>query len=367
MSGLNAERKLNTIIKSGVIVYNIARSEKQISFDVDYKSASVVKDVLKEFSYTKNNSQPRGLYFILQSLRGRIGLIVGSILFVLIIIFSSSVVLDYRVQGNNFVTDAQIIDLLSQNGYNIGRFKAGINVDKIQELIVSHFDNIAFASVILKGNTIVVSIKEEKLQEEQQMLPLYAQFSGVVTKVNLQRGTLLVGVGDVVKKGQKIVEPYEVVNGKTIAVEPKAEVLATVALKGQVVYDTNNMIKGRVGKVYQTRSLEFMSLCVPCPPCGDKSVLDGEFEVEKTEEVLPTLLSIKQKRTTYYALGDVSAPDYERDKDMLERESVYLAYAQIDGNYEIISQNTQTIQVQGVYYITTYLQIYKNILTGSMV
>jgi len=67
--------------------------------------------------------------------------------------------------------------------------------------------------------------------------------------------------------------------------------------------------------------------------------------------------------TTYYEIGEIGKPDYERDKASLEKQSQYLAYQNLPDDATIINKSTQTVLIDNIYHITTYIEVQANIAT----
>lgn len=363
VSGLNAERKLNTFFKSGISIFNIIRQEKSIYFEVLSKDKDKVQSYLKnvnvEFAFNYI-----GLALFLEHAKKRIGVIIGVAVFLCMLFASSNIVMQINIQGNNTISTQEIVEVLKRNGFNTFSVKSAYNLDAIQNLVVDNFENIAFASAIIRGNTLIVSVKENVKEKKPSYEPLYAMQSGVITGLNIKRGTCVVSVGDVVQKGQIIIEPYEVLHGERVMVSPDAEVVARAYVKGCVEYDSKGFLQGRVGDEYIVRKMNFLGMNIPCVSSGDISILNAKYEVEVQEEIINAIVPIKITKTHYYKIGDVQKADYERDKDALEKQSQYLALAELDADAEIVEQKTQTIEVEGVYYITTYIEVKKNILSA---
>lgn len=362
---LNAERKLNALHSRGIQTYDIEKGEHSLSFSVDKKHEQQVKEILQHES---NDMQTKtiGLESFLQFMRNRIGLIVGLCISFLLILIFSNVLLVYDIKGLNRVEKSEIIDLLKENGYNIGSLSFSLNVEDIEPLILSHFPDISFASALVVGNTLVLHIKEKDYDEETDTTlfsPIYAEFTGVISEMKVQQGTPLVKVGDIVKKGQMLIAPYVLDGDKSIPVQAKGEVYARTYIKGQVVYDTNKPLQGRTGNVYIKRTMNILGMNVPCSQQGDESILQSTYEVETITQTMNGIVPIIMQDTIYYEIGDIGEANYERDRVALEKESLYKAYENIKSNFEIVSQNTQTIEIDGVYHITTYLEVRKNIAT----
>ena len=257
LKSLNTERKVNELIKNGVDVFDLERNDKEITFCVEKKNEEKVKEFFKNeecevFSYGAGN--------ILFFLKNRIGIVIGSVIFVILIALFSNLLMNIEVEGNNFVQTKQIIDILEQNGYNKLDFTSTIDVNDIENCLINSIPEISFASAMKRGNTLIIKVRENSQEQKENFSPLYAEFSGVISSIKIMNGTPLVSVGDVVKKGQVLVLPYEIISGNQVSVTPKAEIGAKVFIKGQVQYDISKKIIGRTGF---SHSWIFLSCSLP--------------------------------------------------------------------------------------------------------
>ncbi len=361
-SALNFNLRLMQLNKQNVYISNIERHQNIIHFTANKEWLEIIIQTFKNdnhFSYSlKPTSQA------LQLIKNRKGLILGFALFVIMLLLSPHLILNYKIEGASEHVQAQIIDTLVNNGYNIFRFKDVSACDKIEQLITSNVKEVKFASCAFSSSTLIVSIIEDDIEEEKALSPIYASSSAVITALNVKSGTPLVKVGDVVKKGQVLVQPYEIINGVNIEVAPSAEIYGREYIKGYVEYNLNSALLGRTGKTYTQTSLNFLSLQVPSKCYGDQNILNGKFEMQTTTQNKCILFVPYQKQiTTYYEIGEIGKPDYERDKASLEKQSQYLAYQNLPDDATIINKSTQTVLIDNIYHITTYIEVQANIAT----
>ena len=175
VKGLNAERTLNNLLKNGINLTQIKREDKNICFILKHNDKLKLEEYLNENGITFE-CKPIGVLYWLNLLKTRWGIIIALVLFVCTLIYSSNVVLQYNVQGNNLVATEQIIQALSNSGATVGKTKKQIDVKNAENVLLDSFEQIGFASVIVKGNSLVFIIKEKKEQQVVSYKPLYALF-----------------------------------------------------------------------------------------------------------------------------------------------------------------------------------------------
>ena len=142
---------------------------------------------------------------------------------------------------------------MKQNGFEKINKKSDIDTSKFEKDLSSNLKNVSLVSIIIKGNTLVVSIKEKvqnsEYENKDNFAPIVSDFDGILTKVQLVQGTLNKKVGDIIKKGDVLVFPYIVdASGNQRQVEPKAEIYAKVYITQKASFYDVEMIAKRTGK-----------------------------------------------------------------------------------------------------------------------
>jgi len=176
------------------------------------------------------------------------------------------------------------------------------------------------------------------------------------------QGTALVRAGDIVKKGDILIAPYVISSdGTTNTIKAKGVVKANIWLKGSTQFCENGQKLVRSGNCFSYNLIKLFGMQMPF------KVTDNEyeyFEIERTTNfvakdiVLPMIIeNVKVYEMIYIA----ETKKFSEVEDILVRESVYKAYEQIKDNFEIISEQTDVVEVGGVYYINTYIKVSKNI------
>ena len=149
-----------------------------------------------------------GLPSLLFDYRNRIGLLIGTACAALIIVFSSRFLWGIEVNGNVRMTDEAIKTILSENGIEVGKPLKSLDVNNAENSIMLANEDIAWISVNISGNVASVEVKEtDKRQEstEKQYANLVAKCDGEIELIEVFDGNSVVKIGDVVKKGDILV------------------------------------------------------------------------------------------------------------------------------------------------------------------
>jgi similar to stage IV sporulation protein len=149
-----------------------------------------------------------GFPFFLYYRRKRIGFALGALIAVLMIVSFESIIWDVRISGNETLTETEILDALEECGFGIGTSKRGFRADVLENKAMILDSRIAWMSVNVKGTVAYVQVRESQSRDEdnnKSPANLVASRSGVIQRVELKEGNLLVAAGDRVNEGDLLV------------------------------------------------------------------------------------------------------------------------------------------------------------------
>ena len=216
---------------------------------------------------------------------------------------ASNYVLNIKILGNESRSSQDIIAVLNENGVNIFNPLNLKTNENIEQIILDNFSEVSMVSVIKKGNTILINIKERLLNDEYEQVgkhtSLIATNDGIITDIQLIQGTLLVKIGDIVRTGDYLVAPYVIdSSGNKISIEPKANIYADVWLSGESEHYDVKKITEKTGNQITERAVVFLNQIV----YTNKIELPfKEYEMEITERYLSkSIIPIKYKTIKYY-------------------------------------------------------------------
>lgn len=156
--------KLYKILKSNNIeMENIERIDyKTIYFVVFATKIKKLFAILKDSCYTITVIEYYGLIKYFQFFKKKLGYVIGSVLFLMVLIVSNFFVSSIKIYGNSILSSQTIMDVLKQNGIEQGKLISNIDEESIENLLSNQFEDISLISVIKKGTSIIINIKEKQ-------------------------------------------------------------------------------------------------------------------------------------------------------------------------------------------------------------
>ncbi len=165
----------------------------------------------------------------------RPALLLGAVLFAVWTVYSSRLIWDVRIEGNDKTPTSDILALLEELGCGIGDYYPSINFNHLHAEYAARQNDIAWLSVYMNGTVAEVQVRElykdERPKKEAGVFAnLVAASDGVVEEVNVFEGQACVRAGDTVRAGQVLISGVVEHKDGSIRYEYAAgEVICTVA------------------------------------------------------------------------------------------------------------------------------------------
>ncbi len=360
IKGVNQERFFNNLVKRYKIFELDRKDKTHCSFKVNYRDAKKVRAEILNAGLTIEKERSKSLLYFLTKFLTCYGILSAIVICSCFYFIQFSRIERIEVWGDY---DSELIkEFVEQNLQN--KNKNRVDCQKIENLINNEFDDLSFVSVAIVGQTMVVNVKSSIVPPEMQgeFAPIISPSDGIVREINLIQGTLKVDVGDIIQKGQILVEGY-VINseGESMDLQPRAEIVLDVWAEGESVHFDQQLVTSRTGNKTVRTSVtlfghEFYS--------NNAQVQFDQYEEEQTSKPLikNNLLPFILTKTTYYEtqtqLVVSSFAEHEQEMISQARENCLQNLAEYeiikDENYRIIeAAGTTTVK----YVITASLRV----------
>ena len=153
-----------------------------------------------------------GLFGFFKNLNNKAGVLVGIILSALLLILSANTVWDIRVEGNEKISEARVVEELKKQGFEIGRGWSFLNRSRIENGILNDFEEISWININRAGSVAIIKVIENENPNEKNKGDSGYKYSNIVAKndcvieeISVKRGTAMVKAGDAVKAGDILI------------------------------------------------------------------------------------------------------------------------------------------------------------------
>ena len=210
---------MNICMRHGYVYRDSVFEDGRICITVSLRTAKKLLASSAERGIELREEMETGVPRIFYRYRHRYGIAVGALLSALIIVFSSRVIWDIRVEGNRELSDDEVIAELNASGLSLGKVRSKLDTDTIQNRVMISSDRISWISVNIIGTVAEVEIRESELKEESEdhaAANIVAARDGEIALFEDVRGNILLDIGDRVRKGELIVSGLYDDSGKGI-------------------------------------------------------------------------------------------------------------------------------------------------------
>lgn len=361
--GQNVEHFLNVLCRNNINVWGIKRNKEILSAKARTKDYFKFRPLCRKVGVRTHVTERCGLPFFLNRHRLRVGFFAGIIMFFAVLFFLSGFIWNVTVIGNETINEAEIVGVLKEMGLSEGVRRKSFDAKELRTRLVLEVDGIAWAAINVEGVRATVNIVESipLKTEESEPCNLVAERDGVITGIEIERGTVDVKVGQSVHKGDRLVSGltqykdgsyrFDEAKGKVIA-ETERELKVVVPFSGQKVV--------RSGEKVKRYAVSFFGIKIPLY----LGTVKGAYETESRVKYLKRdgmYLPIKLYQKTFYKMVN-------EDFSLSEEEAAALAYqrlSELEANQmksvEILHKTSEKTTENGAFVLSVKYSCKENI------
>lgn len=260
-------RVLNVMMRNNIEYWGLKRgADGEYIFSLLEKDYKKLLSLLDKYQLRVYSVKGRGLPFVCKAHKNRVGLIVGSIIFMIIIFLSSLFIWDVEIVSDTDIPHNEILANLKELGCYEGAFVPSIDFENLCIDYAAQYKNCSWISVNLRGTVAYVEIRDRQLYQRAESTPanLVASRSGIIEGYSVYSGRAHVTSGDVVKKGDLLVSGIvESKHGVLRLCRADGEVNAIVdtVLRVEVPYSSQKQVY--TGRSYEKSVLRFFNFELP--------------------------------------------------------------------------------------------------------
>ena len=262
------ERFLNLCAANGITVWGVKYKNGTLHAKMSRKDYKNVLPIARRAKTRLKIVSKRGLYSRAAKYRGRYGLAVGFLAFILILRLLSSVIWNININGNKTVRDEKILAQLNEIGIYEGVFASSIDAENARQQLLISCPELSWCAINIDGCIANVDVKEtaEKKLEAKTDYPanIIAKRGGTIMSIRAYYGAPSVSVGEAVAKGDILVSgTMENKYGGIMYCEARAEVIAQTVHKLSVTVPFNQQRKVDIAKPQTRKILTLFGAQIP--------------------------------------------------------------------------------------------------------
>ena len=205
VEGYFIERFINICISKQILLWNMKRKKSSFLFtNIAIRDFKKIRQVAKITKCQVKIQKKKGLPFLLHRYQKR-KLFIGLLLTLFLVIFGvSNFVWNIEIIGNTTIPKEELLEQLNEYGLTLGKLKNEVKTKEIISQMRLHRDDIAWVGIKSVGTNMIVEVveadKKPDIIDENEYCSIVSEKEGRITKINVQNGTALVKVGDIVTK-----------------------------------------------------------------------------------------------------------------------------------------------------------------------
>ena len=188
-------------LKSGIIQTNVTISELK-----------TIKKIAKKTRCKIKIKSKKGIPFVIRKYKNRKVFIFLFFLLFFSIITLSNFIWNIEITGNNNISREELLNEIGEYGLKVGIMKSKVEKNKIKEKMRLNDSRIAWIEINIEGTNAKVEIAEAvqvpEIIDKNEYCDIVAEKEGIITKINVNNGTAAVKEGDIVEKGQKLINGW---------------------------------------------------------------------------------------------------------------------------------------------------------------
>lgn len=373
--GYYIEKFINTCKNQNIYLGNMKREKSTIIIaNVPVKQFKIMGKIAKKNKCKVKILEKKGVPFFLNKYKKRKIFAISLMVILGIILVLSRFVWNIEVTGNSSISSEEIIDLVKEEGLDIGVLKSKVDIQKVVEKIRLDRSDVAWCGIKVSGTNVVIKVVETDkvpyVVDEDDYCNIVATKDAMIVDVNAQNGSLQVKEGDVVKKGTVLIAGW--LEGKYTGIR---YVHATGDVKAKVWYSKKEKInfkqkqKKETGKTEKKYTVNVDKFAINFYKRLSKFENYDTISTEKKLKIssnfyLPINFVIKENKEFVqeeitYSVDEAKKIGEERLSKLLDEE--------VKGKGDIINKYINTNEVEDYIEVEVIYEVLENIGTEEKI
>ena len=205
------ERYLNMCRARHFPVWNVQSDKKNdvITMCMNREDFLESKSAIRKTGVKVVVKAKNGLPFLLKKISRRKVFVAGALLGMIFLLVMMRSIWAFQFEGNKRITDEQIVDYLESQCVTIGTKTKNLDYEALEQGLREQFPEITWASVLQRGTTLIIRIREREYTEVSQRYDdrtdIISDADGVIISMVVKEGVPYVKKGDTVSIGDILV------------------------------------------------------------------------------------------------------------------------------------------------------------------
>ncbi len=367
--GSNRTRLINKLKNENIPIYYL-KTDENTTFWVKQNDLKKLKEFADLYGVQLEVVKTSGVAGSLEKIIKNLPYIAAVIICFVMLIISTQYVYNVKVEAQNDVYANKVELLLRENNIFGTIPKGKINLNEVENLILSNLSEVSFATCYIEGFSLKIKIvANDNPKQTEEKKNLHSDFDAVVTRIMVRSGTGEVAVGQRVKAGDVLIGGYHIAdntpsdgeeNGDIIEVVADGEVYGKVYTHKRFVIPEQAYTFVKTGKSKIKRQIGFNKLAV----IKSGKVPYEFYEVATTNIKLFGLLPLNITTYEYFELQKVQIEQNTYIENLKNKcDSEFIASLNLDA--KLLVKNYEIKEVEGIKYLDIFYETEQRIDNGG--
>lgn len=367
--GSNRTRLINKLKNENIPIYYL-KTDESTTFWVKQNDLKKLKEFADLYGVQLEVLKTSGVAGSLEKIIKNLPYIAAVIICFVMLIISTQYVYNVKVEAQNDVYANKVELLLRENNIFGTIPKGKINLNEVENLILSNLSEVSFATCYIEGFSLKIKIvANDNPKQAEEKKNLHSDFDAVVTRIMVRSGTGEVAVGQRVKAGDVLIGGYHIAdntpsdgeeNGDIIEVVADGEVYGKVYTHKRFVIPEQAYTFVKTGKSKIKRQIGFNKLAV----IKSGKVPYEFYEVATTNIKLFGLLPLNITTYEYFELQKVQIEQNTYIENLKNKcDSEFIASLNLDA--KLLVKNYEIKEVEGIKYLDIFYETEQRIDNGG--
>lgn len=369
ITGSNRTRLLNKLKNENIPVYYI-KTDETTTFWIRQNDYEKLKEFASVYGLQFEVVKSSGVAGYLQKLIKNLPYISAVIICFVMLMVSTQFVYNVKVEAQNDIYANKVELLLKQNNISGTIAKKKIDLNSIENLILSNLNEVSFATCYIDGFSLKIKIvASDNPKQTEEKKNLNSDYDAVVTRIMVRSGTGEVAVGERVKAGDILIGGYHIADntpsdgeesGDIIEVAADGEVYGKVYTHKRFIIPEQNYTFVKTGKSKIKRQIGFNNFAV----IKSGKVPYEFYEVATTNIKLFGLLPLNITSFEYFELQRVQIEQSAYIENVKNKcDSEFIASLNMDA--KLLQKNYEIKEIEGIKYLDIFYETEQRIDNGG--
>lgn len=231
IQGMHPESVVNAMWAQGIDIKNLKRINiTTLDLDINIRCLSNVKEIGKIKKCKVKVLRANGILRILSKVKNSGLLISGIAIFIFLIYYLSLYIWNINIDETKVLSPYEIRQQLLTYGIKPGIKKSSVNIYDLEDELKKDDDRIMWARARIEGGTLRIKIEEKQnppsIKAPENNGDVIAKCDGQIVRFYTTSGSAVISKGDIVKKGQVLIQGIQGKEGFTYETPAEGTVIA---------------------------------------------------------------------------------------------------------------------------------------------